>query len=76
MFSPLREERGPYQSQYGYMDRDESYQYNRSLYNYNQNHPGPSYSGGFHKEQNGYIRNTDANVDVEAEGAPRKRKCV
>lgn len=75
-FSPLREERGPYQPQYGCMDKDDSYHYNRSPYNYNQNHPGPAYSGFFYKQQNGYIRNPDTNVDVEGEGAPRKRKCI
>lgn len=73
-FSPLREEGGPRRPYYN--QRDDGYEYNRSPYNYNQNHPGPSYSGGFQKEQNSYIRSVDANEDVGAEGAPRKRKCV
>lgn len=47
-FSPLREGRSRevYDYQYAYMDREENH-YNRSPFNYNQNHPGPSHMGGF-----------------------------
>lgn len=75
-FSPLREERGAYHSQYAYMDRDEYQHSDRSPYNYNQDYPGPSYAGGGSQGTGGMQQKLRTKHGSRGGQRAKKRKCM